>query len=43
MKPFDRTVNLLGVFVPFIALVALAVRDDWESRMLRTATWSPLF
>ena len=24
MKPFDRTVNLLGVFVPFIALVALA-------------------
>jgi hypothetical protein len=21
---------------------ALAVRDDWESRLLRTATWSPL-
>lgn len=22
---------------------ALRVRDDWESRLLRTATWSPLF
>jgi hypothetical protein len=21
---------------------ALRVRDDWESRLLRTATWSPL-
>jgi hypothetical protein len=22
---------------------ALDVRDDWESRLLRTAAWSPLF
>lgn len=46
----DRLWNLLATDLPPQAKApgtwmhdALAVRDDWRSRLLRTARWSPLF
>lgn len=38
MRPFDRAVNLLGVFVPFLAILALAPLA-WHYRLLG---WSDL-
>ena len=47
---YDRLWNLFAADMPKEAKApgtwmndALVVRDDWRSRLLRTARWSPLF